>query len=521
MNPLAQHFRRALAKAFRHAPLAHSAAPPTLLDWGRWYLAHHFTKPSSLMHTWLATQLDRTRTERGLKINLIGPRGGAKSTVGTLAYVLRAVMEGKEPYIWIISDTKDQARSHLEAVKSELAGNYRLRREYPHATWTPVRWQRSAVELASGVLIEAFGAGQRLRGRRHGEHRPTLIVCDDLQNDSHIASAYQRQMSREWFHGALLKAGSTTTNIINLATALHRDALALELHAAPGWISQRFSAIVEWPTDMPLWREWEALYTAADQPNSAEQAEAFYRQHRDELETGAVLLWPEVEDLLTLMKMRAESGVTAFEREKQGSPVDPERCEWPESYFEDAIWFDEWPDDLTLRTIAIDPSKGRDARLGDYSAIVRLGIDPNGGLYVDADLARRPTPQLVVDGVRHVREFRPDVFGVEANQYQDLLGGEFIAEFARQGVLGVTPWEITNSSAKAVRIRRLGPYLSQRRVRFKRGSPGAKLLVDQLRDFPISAHDDGPDALEMALRLAEEAWRTRDRNDGLGERLIA
>ncbi len=142
MNTLAQQFRRALGKAFRHAPLAHAAAPPTLLDWGRWYLPHHFTKPSSLMHTWLATQLDRTRTERGLKINLIGPRGGAKSTVGTLAYVLRAVVEGKEPYIWIISDTKDQARSHLEAVKSELADNVRLRREYPHAAWAPLRWQR-------------------------------------------------------------------------------------------------------------------------------------------------------------------------------------------------------------------------------------------------------------------------------------------------------------------------------------------------------------------------------------------
>jgi hypothetical protein len=25
-------------------------------------------------------------------------------------------------------------------------------------------------------------------------------------------------------------------------------------------------------------------------------------------------------------------------------------------------------------------------------------------------------------------------------------------------------------------------------------------LVDQLRDFPIGDHDDGPDALEMAIR---------------------
>lgn len=32
------------------------------------------------------------------------------------------------------------------------------------------------------------------------------------------------------------------------------------------------------------------------------------------------------------------------------------------------------------------------------------------------------------------------------------------------------------------------------------------LLVQQLKDFPVSDHDDGPDALEAALRLAVELW---------------
>ena len=45
------------------------------------------------------------------------------------------------------------------------------------------------------------------------------------------------------------------------------------------------------------------------------------------------------------------------------------------------------------------------------------------------------------------------------------------------------------------------------------------LLVDQLRDFPAGAHDDGPDALEMALRLAEEVWNGKRSEDGLGDRL--
>jgi hypothetical protein len=39
-------------------------------------------------------------------------------------------------------------------------------------------------------------------------------------------------------------------------------------------------------------------------------------------------------------------------------------------------------------------------------------------------------------------------------------------------------------------------------LKFKANSPGARLLVEQLRDFPNGDHDDGPDGAEMAVRLA-------------------
>jgi hypothetical protein len=56
---------------------------------------------------------------------------------------------------------------------------------------------------------------------------------------------------------------------------------------------------------------------------------------------------------------------------------------------------------------------------------------------------------------------------------------------------------------------RLTRLLSQQRLRFKAGSKGAKLLVDQLRDFPCGEFDDAPDALEMAVRLACDGLTTQ------------
>ncbi len=502
----------------RQKKLEHHQLGLSTLEWGRRYLPGHFRKSPSRMHEWLGDQLNTLHLRRGTKLNVLGPRGGAKSTIGTLCYVLRAALEGWEKYIWVVSDTKTQAQTHLENIKAELETNVLLKEQYSSVCC--VKQAGNRIKLSNGTVIESFGTGQKLRGRRSGAARPSLIVCDDLQNDAHMQSARQRAGSRSWFHGTLMKAGDKRTNFINLATALHREALAMELHEKPGWTSAKFQAIESWPLNAELWQKWEDLYCDPQNPEAATNALTFFEEHRAALELGAVVLWPAEEDLYTLMKMRAESGRTAFEREKQNSPVDPEKCEWPAAYFDEGIWFDCWPEDLQFTTIALDPSKGRDAGHGDYSAFVVLGVDRAGILYVVADLDRRDTARIVAAGVALCQRYQAQAFGVEANQFQELLAEQFAGEFRRQGIFWCVPNAIHNFANKQMRIRRLGPYLSQRRLRFLRGDASTKLLVNQLQDFPLGAHDDGPDALEMALRLAENLGGGGRYDDGLGDRLV-
>ncbi len=278
-----------------------------LLQWGRELLSDHFRDPPSAMHGWLADEIDAWQTQRGQRLNVIGPRGAAKSTLGTLAYPLRCALEGWEPYIWIVSDTRPQACLHLENIKTELIENELLHTAYPSAAGRGPLWRQGALALRNGIVIEAFGTLQRMRGRRRRQHRPTLIVCDDLQNDQHVQSARLREQTRHWFHGALLKAGDAGTNILNLATALHRDAIALELARTAGWRSRTFRAVEQWPVNMHLWEQWEAIYANVEDSLSRKRAREFYEKHRTEMEAGAVVLWPQREDLYTLMCLQAEA----------------------------------------------------------------------------------------------------------------------------------------------------------------------------------------------------------------------
>src|SRR5262245_590783 len=102
-----------LRAEFARRALRSGAGAQSLVAWGQTYLPQHFRRQPSAMHAWLAELLDAAAHHRGTKINVVGPRGGAKSTLVTLAYVLRAALEGWEPYIWIVSDTRHQAQTHL------------------------------------------------------------------------------------------------------------------------------------------------------------------------------------------------------------------------------------------------------------------------------------------------------------------------------------------------------------------------------------------------------------------------
>ena len=203
--------------------------------------------------------------------------------------------------------------------------------------------------------------------------------------------------------------------------------------------------------------------------------------------------------------MRLDLGPRLYTQEVEAIPTEREGSEFPTDYLQD-IWFDAWPPEteLSWRVIALDPSKGRTDK-SDYSAFVLLALHNSGRIYVDADLERRDIGRIAEDAVRLQRSFAPHAFGVEADQYGAV--GHVLAEKAKAAGVDLPLWSIHNRENKRVRIRAgVTPYLSRGELRIKRGSRGARLLHEQLSAFPLDNHDDGPDALEMGLRLLRQVF---------------
>jgi predicted phage terminase large subunit-like protein len=329
-----------------------------------------------------------------------------------------------------------------------------------------------------GGMTTAGGMGP-ITGK--GAH--LLVIDDPIKNDEEARSPMIRQKQWDWWQSTASTRMRPGGLVIVIQTRWHRDDLTGRLIKEAQDNGQKWRVVT-----LPALAE-------ANDPLGRQPGEA---------------LWPEVYAADRLEKVRAAHTTYYWRALYQQDPIAEGGLEWPESFFGDNIWFDEWPSSHLCRAVVLDPSKGRDSKHGDYSAFVMLAWAPDDTIYVDADLDRRHTSIITETALDIQLAFRPDFFGVETNQFQELLAEDMIRRARERGVY-LPLYTIENMVSKVVRIRRLTPLLSQGRLRFKAGSKGAKLLVEQLRDFPCGEHEDGPDALEVVFRLAcEQLSRIED-----------
>ncbi len=482
----------------------------------RTYLRNYTRLPSSPMHAELCAMVEQASLARGARIAVAAPRGHAKSTIVATALPLWQLCYGREQFIVILSATIDLARSHLDSIRREIEGNQLLRRDFPEICGTVRPWSKDDILTPNGVRLVALGSESQIRGRRHREARPTLIIADDFESDLGVRSAELRDRCAAWFNSAVAKAGTGDTNIIVVGTLLHPSSFLSTLidpHRSPGWEGRRYRAVLSFADRADLWATWEAVFNRQEEfegQHGPEAASTFYHRHEADMLIGTNVLWPERESYHDLMVLRVREGMRAFMAEKQNEPTNPETSIFAENVIR--YWDDRFPEEASLLAHldntgghmmfgACDPSLGKPGRGRDFTAIVTIARDlETGVLYVlDAFIAKL-APDRIVESIidfSHRRNYA--AFGIETVQFQQVLADE-VQRKSRERGCEIPVRSITHDTDKLSRLQSIQPLVASGCIQFSRRHT---LLIEQLLQAPDGAHDDGPDAVEMAVRTAQ------------------
>lgn len=474
----------------------------------RTYFPHYLTCEPSKLHKYFYQQLPRLifkakETGEGDREADAAPRGNAKSTTVSLIFVLWCIAYKYRRFPLIVSETADQAGDFVSCIKVEIESNERLKQDFPELCGEGPIWRSHEIVTNNGAKVRGVGAGKKMRGMRHGAMRPDLVIGDDLENDEQVVSPEQRTKLDKWFFRALMKIGQPDTVYIVVGTILHYDSLLQNLLKKPGWKGRKFKAVINW-SQSKLWEKWEQLFSdpVPEKEEAERQADEFFESNREEMLSGTEVLWPEREPYYYLMKMRVSEGPAHFDSEKQNEPINPDDCLFREE------WIQYWEDgDVDLSGLPLlgtaDPSLGKKSKKADPSAILSGRYKPPV-LYLEiADIEKRVPDKIIEDVLAYHKLESFQVFGVEAVQFQQFFAGT-LAKIAHERNITLNVKEIPQSGDKTLRIQRLQPWIKNGWIRFKRNH---LTLLSQLTKFPMADHDDGPDALEMLVAMAEEYAR--------------
>ena len=163
---------------------------------------------------------------------IVAFRGSAKSTIITTAYVLWSILGVQQrKFIVICGQTEQKARQYLMNIKLELLHNDLLKKDLG-----PFEEEKNSLGNATALIIKRMNVKimissveQSIRGMRYGEHRPDLIILDDIEDTSSVKTREGRDKTFNWLTNEVIPAGTKRTRIIAVGNLLHEDSVLKRL----------------------------------------------------------------------------------------------------------------------------------------------------------------------------------------------------------------------------------------------------------------------------------------------------
>jgi predicted phage terminase large subunit-like protein len=428
------------------------------------YLNHYIQYPFAFFHHQM---FDITEDSNLLLTILVAFRGSGKSTLMTLSYPIWSIIGiQKKKFVLIVSQTQNQARLHLANIKKELEGNDLLKDDIGPFEETDDEWGANSIVISNyNARISAVSTEQSIRGIRHGQYRPDLIICDDIEDLNSVKTREGRERTFSWFNGEIAPVGDKSTKTIVVGNLLHEDCLIMKLKKLVDLkkLNGEFSAfpLLDGDENIAWHGKYKSLSEIETLKKSIASESAYYREY--------------------LLKIISDEDRLV-------------RSEWIHYYGELPKENDGFQYIATGIDLAVSEKDS-----ADFTAMVSIKVYGHGeGLRVyilsNPVNKRMGFPETIDTAISlsknlgnglYTKLFIEDV-GYQKSLIQELVSKNIPAE-------GVT----VSGQDKRSRLALVTHLIQQGKVLFPKH--GAEELIEQLTGFGIEKHDDLADAFSLLL----------------------
>jgi predicted phage terminase large subunit-like protein len=458
----------------------------------RWAQPEHFWEFAGMFHHLMGDKVPEFHAEMVEMVMPVGkygigaPRGFAKSTVIGLIYILWVGLNGFKWFIPYISDTHLQAKLIAGGAKAEIDTNELLKFVYPDARSN--RWGEEGFVI-NGLLHKCYilplGAGMKIRGLKYENHRPDLVIIDDLENLELVYSKDRRAKLQKWFDYDLEPAMDRySKHIIYIGTILHYSSLlkmVLENQGKyTGWKTKKYKALQDDGTSL-----WEARFDAN-----------YLKEIRDN---------PTHPDYV---------GSIVFAQELQNEPQDDQdriiKLAWIKEYVLREKWvgFEAIDDEArmwkwlnTLERIGgVDPAIS-ESETADYFSFYIMGFEQSTANEYMLDLKHdrigdiNEQVKLIVDGIV---QWQLQAVGIESVAFQKGLYTLVKKELNRRAIYNCKIIPIQTDKDKIRRARIHSSAFEGGFIHLRNDHPHYATIKGEIEEFPLGAKDDAFDSLMLA-----------------------
>ena len=452
-----------------------------MILFGKVVIPNMFSADSPKFHYDISNHL---RNKSLKQVNIIAPRGHAKSSIVGGVFPLWHIMFDKGPkLIVLISRTQDHAVKLLGTIKDVLDYSPQFRELFGYWGMNSAKsWAKAEVELKDGSMIICKGTGQQLRGIKHGNQRPTLIILDDPEDENNTKTSEAMESNLRWLlQSAIPSLDPTKGRIAIIGTPIHQRCIVETLKDMEGWKNLLYKPDLD--NNVALWEEWQSIEKLKQKKaelESINRVSVFYREYMCEVVGDEDQLFKEEyinyyegkihfnDDGKGLLKLTSIDG----------SDTDETR---PVNVF-----------------MGVDPASST-RQTADFSTIVCVAVDNEGNRFVLPYYRKRATPMTLAESIiEYFKLYNPEKVRIETVGYQEMLR-EYVKSRCDEKNIFIPGLEIRENprNSKSSRLETMEPYFAQGRFYMQKDMLELK---DELLLYPRGKHDDLLDGLFYATK---------------------